>query len=158
MTFDSRQLSFIIISIGIRPRHRHRHHHSSPSSLSSSLSPSSFFLCIIFSSPPSYFLSGHAVVWCFYPCASAVSFFKAKLPVLLLEQAFKLCSILLFNVLGTLPGQLFLDTWLDTCLSEPCLRTCSWVPILRNRLFGALPDSLFLGTFSSEPVLGNFAC
>ena len=27
MTFDSRQLSFIIISIAIHPRHRHRHHH-----------------------------------------------------------------------------------------------------------------------------------
>ena len=81
----------------------------------------------------------------FYPCASAVSFFK-------------LCSVLLFNVLGTLPGQLFLDTLLDTCLSEPCLGNCSWEPILRNLLLGALPDNLFLGTFSWKPALGNFAC
>ena len=74
---------------------------------------------------------------------------------------------LLFNVLGTLPGQLFLDTSLDTCLSEPCLGTCSWEPclgtcswgpILRNLLLGALSGNLFLGTLSWEPVLGNFAC
>jgi len=30
------------------------------------------FLCIILSSPPSCFLSGHPVVLCSYPCASAV--------------------------------------------------------------------------------------
>ena len=93
------------------------------------------------------------------------TFFNLSVP--LLEQFFNLCSILLFNVLGTLPGQLFLDTLLDTCLSEPCLGTCSWEPclgtcswepILRNLLLGALPDNLFLETFSWEPVLGNFAC
>ena len=72
---------------------------------------------------------------------------------------------------GALLANLFLGTLLEgrlgTCLSEPCLGTCSWepclgtcswVPILRNRLFGALPDNLFLETFSWEPVLGNFAC
>ena len=76
----------------------------------------------------------------------------------------------LFNVLGTLPGQLFLDTLLDTCLSkpclgtcswEPCLGTCSWEPILRNLLLGALPGNLFLETSPAcfKPVhwylLGN---
>ena len=75
--------------------------------------------------------------------------------------------MLLFNVLGKLPGQLFLDTLLDTCLSKPCLGTCSWEPCLRslflgtllvNLLLGALPGNLFLGTPSWEPVLGNFAC
>ena len=69
------------------------------------------------------------------------------LPTLVLQHLFELlpkCGILLFTVLGTLPGQLFLDTLLNTCLSEPCL--------------GALPGNRFLGTFSWEPVLGNFAC
>ena len=47
--------------------------------------------------------------------------------------------MLLFNVLGKLPGQLFLDTLLDTCLSKPCLGTCSWEPCL--------------GTCSWEPYL-----
>ena len=62
---------------------------------------------------------------------------------------------------------MFLDTLLDTCLSEPCLGTCSWEPclgtcswepILRNLLLGALPGNRFLKTLSWEPVLGNFAC
>ena len=75
-------------------------------------------------------------------------FFNLSVP--LLEQIFKLCSVLLFNVLGTLPGQLFLDTLLDTCLSEPCLGTCSWEPILMNLLLGA-----FLVTCSWELSLGN---
>ena len=79
----------------------------------------------------------------FYPCASAVSFFEAKLVLQYLRSVI-------------LPGQLFLDTLLDT--SEPCLGTCSWEPILRNPLLGALPGNLFLGTLSWEPVLGNFAC
>ena len=88
-----------------------------------------------------------------------------NLSVLLLEHFFKLCSILLFTVLGTLPGHLFLETLLDTRSSEPCLGTCSWVPclgtcswepILRNLLLGAWEPILI--TCSWEPVLGNFAC
>ena len=153
MTFDSRQLSFIIISIAIHPRHHHHHHHH--------------FSCLL---PPAFFqatLSSSVFIHVRVPyhLLKQNKFFNFSVP--LLEQSFNLCSILLFNVLGTLPGQLFLDTLLDTCLSEPCLGTCSWEPclgtcswepILRNLLLGALPDYLFLGTFSWEPVLGNFAC
>ena len=154
--FGSRQLSFIIISIAIHPRHRHHHHHCRHHHhhhhfsrvLSSRLLPTAFFHAtsssvFIHVRVPYHFLKQN---W----------FFNLSVP--LLEQIFKLCSVLLFNVLGTLPGQLFLDTLLDTCLSEPCLGNRSWEPILRNLLLGALPGNLFLGTFSWKPVLGNFAC
>ena len=155
MTFDLGQLSFIITSIAIHPRHRHRHHHCRhhhhhhPFLLVSSLLPSFMPRCRLV----------------FYACTNAVSFFEAKLVLQFFRsiirtnlQILQRCNVLLFNVLGTLPGQLFLDTLLDACLSEPCLGNCSWEPILRNLLLGALPDNLFLGTFSWEPVLGNFAC
>ena len=82
---------------------------------------------------------------------------SSSISVPLLKQFFKLCSILLFNVLGTLPGQLFLDTLLDTCLSEPCLGTCSWehclVTCSWELSFGNLfleTSNLFMGT-----LLGN---
>ena len=58
MIFDSRQLSFIIISIAIHPRHRHRHHHCRhhdhhhhfPRVLSSRLLPAAFFHATLSSS------------------------------------------------------------------------------------------------------------
>ena len=148
MTFDSRQLSFIIISIAIHPRHHHcRHHHHRHHHHFSCLLPPAFFQAT---------LSSSVFIHVRVPCHFLKQNKLFNLSVPLLEQFFNLCSILLFNVLGTLPGQLFLDMLLDTCLSEPCLGTCSWEPclgtcswepILRNLLLGALPDNLFLGIF-----------
>ena len=80
-----------------------------------------------------------------------------NLSVPLLDQFLKLCSILLFNVLGTLPGQLFLDTLLETCLSEPCLGTCSWEPVLGTLFLGTCSWEHCLVTCSWELSLGNLS-
>ena len=128
--------------------HHHLHRHSSsssssPSSLSSSLSPSSsFFLCIL---PPAFFQAtlSSGVFICFYPCASAVSFFEAKLVLQSLRSVLRTslqtlqhsvvqCSwnLAWATVLGHVAWHLFIGT------------------LLGNLFLGALLGNLFLGAYS----------
>ena len=116
-------------------------------------------------------------------------FFNLSVP--LFGKFFKFCSILLFNVLGTLPGQLFswtrcltlvyriiatllgnlfLGACLGTCSGSLFLGTCSW----EHGLIITCSWELFLGNLfletlpayfkpvhwdiAREPVFRNFAC
>ena len=139
MTFDLRQLSFIIISIAIHPRHRHRHHHCRHHHqhhhfsrvLSSRLLPPAFIHATLSSS----------VFICFYPCASAISFFEAKL-------------VLLQSLRSVIRTCLHTLQYSDSMFLEPCLGNCSWTRCL-TLVYRNLAWEPVLGSLAWEPVLGS---
>ena len=130
--------SSFIISIAIHPRHRHRHHrcrhhhhhHHVSCVLSSRLLPRAFFHATLSSSV-------------FYPCASAVSFFEAKLVFLQ-----SLCSVI-WTILQTLQ-------YSDSVVQ--CSWNLAWATVLGHvawRLFiGTLLGNLFLGALLGNLFLG----
>ena len=129
MTFDSRQLSFIIIiSIAIHPRHHHcRHHHHHHH----------HFSCLL---PPAFFQA----------TLSSSVFIHVRVPYHFLKQNF--FSISPFRYWNNS------STFAVFCCSmflEPCLGNCSWIRCL-TLVYLNLAWEPVLGSLAWEPVLGNF--
>ena len=154
MTFDPRQLSFIITSIVIRPhprhrhrhrryhhhhRHRHHHHHYHHCHLTIIII---IFSCVFSSClPPPAFIRAKLSSSVLYLCAGAVSFCEAKLVLQTLRSVIRI-------IFQTLQHFVVHYSW-----------NLAWAPVLGNiawHLFiRALLGNLFLGTLYGNLFLRN---